>query len=444
MSEAELQTFTRLSQLKHVFQMVEAHTKLAEGGTATKRFESLEIACAEGTSLKVVFGFSRFAYGSSDDFRLELSPDFAKTLSFELICPLQPWAALHNQLLSRPTPSEMLGRLWADLTLEGANVQPPEIKNTEREEAYIAGIRHLPPGNESRLAYYCNAVSHQRGIQGLPPRALNISTHLLSPMGHLLLVHSPAQAPLMLHVVGSMQACFEVSLPGVPECRPVGSQLEIGWGDLHVVLPFEAEGAFGEVLVWLRQDMAGCLACLSHTVLVLFSSFSDLPRVQVEKRNDTLINELYALLRSNTQFSEAAIRFYFLLHGSGRRVIGVADVIDLPSFIVYGVMTNQTNLMLKSLERIYQGSAFAPVFDAVFRRITSLEVITTQNCRQACIEGLLQCGEPQVVPQAWTSYQNEVELPFLMDVGPRLDQHTLPSALNRVCSLCPSLQPDEG
>ncbi len=445
MSETDLKSHQRLTELKRVFDLIESKAKFSEGGTTPqKRFEALEIECAHGISLKVVFGFSRPQ--TPDHFRLELSPDYAKTLSFELICPSQPWACLHKQLLSRPAPSQVVGRYWAELTLEGGDIEPADVNNSEKETAFVAGLSRLPPGNEFRLAYFCNAISSQTGIHDLPSLTL-IDGAQLSPMGGVLFLHSAAQTPNVLHIVGNMQSCFEISLSDVPRCRRVRSHLEICWGQekrLHVVIPFDSDRALSKVFVWLKQDAAGCLSCLSHTILVLFPNISDLPRAQTEKRNDPRLIDLYGVLRCNVQFSDAAIRFYFLLHGTGSKTIDVTDVIDLPNFILYGTMSNQTDSMLTSLERIYQGSAYKPLFDAIYNRIASIEEKTAVNCRQVCVEQLLLCGEPQIVQQAWTSYHNEIQLPFLFEVGPRLDQHALPFALNRVCVLCPSLMPSEG
>ena len=145
---------------------------------------------------------------------------------------------------------------------------------------------------------------------------------------------------------------------------------------------------------------------------------------------------LYFALRANSAYSEAALRLYFLLHGTGWKTIQQSDVIDLPNFIGYAVATDQLDLMLQSLERIYRGSRYDSLFIEVRSRIK--EPACTDS-RQACIHELLVCRDIEVLKLTWKFFRDELGVPFLLGIAPSVPDEALPFALNRVCYLCRSL-----
>ena len=340
------------------------------------------------------------------------------------------------------TPHPSPGMYCAHVTRGGAALVNAELRELLRVSsdsppcAFAEGFRFIPQGDEALLALYSNFVVFYGSSAGLP--RLNIDTSAkFSPMGEILLSHHVIGTPFVLRLIGTLQSCFNVSLPNAPRCRSIRSQLEIMWESdafLYLVLP-DFERSLEQVALWLERDQNSCLRCLSHALAVLFPFFDDLPRSKPQLRNDLRMDAIYHLLRSKPEFSEAAVRLYFLLHGTGWKTINESDVIDLPNFIGYGCATKQLGVMLQSLERIYQGSRYEPLVSEVCRRIKNPACI---DARQACVEELL-VHKDVPMSHAWKLYEMEQQLPFLLKIAPTVPDEALPMALSRVCALSRTL-----
>ncbi len=302
-------------------------------------------------------------------------------------------------------------------------------------QAFAAGMKYLPPGEEVLVAYYANAVLFLGSAKAVAPPGNSTE---LTPMGDILSSHDIFLATSVLQVIGTLQSCFKISLPSVPQCR----KREIVWkvdAFLHLVLPFDFEGALEKATGWLKHDPEKYFNCLSNSILTLFPCFYDVPQTDFQTRSDWRIDKLYFSLRANS--FEAAIRLYFLLHGTGWKTVNQSDVIDLPNFIGYAVAADQLDLMLQSLERVYSGSPYASLLIEVQNRIK--DPAYAGSSQQACIHELLLCRDSEVLKQAWKLYRNDVEMPFLLQIAPSVPDEALPLALNRVCYLCRSLPPSD-
>ena len=106
--------------------------------------------------------------------------------------------------------------------------------------------------------------------------------------------------------------------------------------------------------------------------------------------------EVYAALADG--LSDVKLRFAFFVKGCRREE---ADVLALPDFIGYGVEAGNLKGAIKSLERVYQATPFAPLFSAIRSKILALESPTTAACRTICNEQFLVCEYPQILSAAW-------------------------------------------
>ena len=270
----------RLTALRESFQAVSRYVSVND--IARSRLAIIEILCGQDHSFKVTFGFSPPEPDCfrCNDFKLELFSD----LEAALRCPPHPWECLHQQLVQRliaTTTHPSLGRYWAQLTQGGPPLISNELRDFLRESqeppayAFTAGMRYLPPGEEAIVAYHANAVSFLDGAEA--DMQLDISKgSVFTPMGDILSSHDVVLASSVLKVIGTLQACFKITLPGVPQCR----QREIVWKAntfLHLVLPSDFEWALAKAAGWFKHDPDRVLNCLSDCILALFPIFSDIP-----------------------------------------------------------------------------------------------------------------------------------------------------------------------
>ena len=118
------------------------------------------------------------------------------------------------------------------------------------------------------------------------------------------------------------------------------------------------------------------------------------------------------------------------MYGAGLHSIETSDIINLPDQIA--AKAGAVESLMASLKRIYKDTRFAPLCKAIKAKILSVGERTPDVCRQAVIELLRVCDDPQIASQTWT-YNSEIRLSFLMESASTMPEASLACALNHVC-----------
>lgn len=390
---------------------------------------TVEIPCGDGSFLKVTFTncspeSARFRL---DDFKLEIDAE-----DITLVCPFNPWEAfndllIHRMVLSQPQPdARALGLYWVHSVLEGEVFERDVLERTLVKEAktnlskaWKEGKKHLPPGDETLLAYYLVVADflkrHQIPLKGFDFPDLNLLS-VKTPFAKLILRSHPniSLYHLVLALMGILQANHVGPVTDAPRCR----KTELCWRAsvlLHIPFP----GDYEQILQQKNEYSEEFLSCFSEVLDIFFPSLEDIPTQPI---SNPTIQEIYRALNGNPKFIHVAVRLFIIMN----QPIVASNVLELPRWIESSGA--KASSLLGNLEKLYERSRFSSLFSSVKARVLD------STSGPAVTEQFLTCGDPAILPAAWSRYKEVATLPFLL--GTVFDSVTLPFALNRVCELC--------
>lgn len=302
-----------------------------------------------------------------------------------------------------PTTATGPGNYWVDLTIV---------------EAFEAGKKLLPPGDEPLIAYYINAIPLFLKHLGVfpPPVAAQPSSNDLA----LFLCSSKEFFLLssILQVVGCLEASIERE---GQRCRKISeNQLEISWKTdppLYLHLPVFFEESLELIGEALKHNEPATAQLISRALDLVVPSFFDLPAQGCARGRNETLNEIYRAFCRRKNFY-AAFKLLFLFKGAGWNPLETRTVLDLPEQLSFIARSNQFTRLLPVLRAVYADTRFAQL----------LEEMIEKNSE----EPFLTCNDVQLLTSAWTS-DTPKRADFLVESAATMPEVALPFALAYVC-----------
>lgn len=319
-----------------------------------------------------------------------------------------------------------LAQHWVDLTTKG-QMQFALGEFTEKEliEAFEAGKKLLPPGDEPLMAYYINASPlFLKHLRVFPPPLGAQPSESSNDLALFLRSHEFFQLSSVLQVFGCMEASIERE---GRRCRKISeNQLEIASKSeppLYLHLPLFFENSLEFIDEALKKNEPATALCLSQALDLVVPSFFDLPaQGRTMGRNETL-NEIYRILCRKKNFY-AAFKLLFLFKGAGWNPLETSIVLDLPEQLSFIAKSGQFTRLLPALRAVYASTPFALLLEDMIGRVQ-------KNPEHAC-ESLLICKDVGILSSVWKSDVPK-RVDFLVESAATMPEEALPFALAHVC-----------